>query len=446
MAQNGRVPTNPAGIDLLPAAWASLGFTGNLDLIKELVDWDFVDYLDGAVVPGPSPGPAPPAGGPPPVLGGIVDTSDDTTGSLPALKAAGIGTVIRYMARSQAASHNKVLVTPAEAHAVAAAGMNLGLVFETDGHPSGTSTGAVDGRAALATAAQCGAPRGACLYYAVDYDAPAADMPGVTAAFAAFRGAVAPTYRVGAYASGSVCDQLLAAGLVEFRWLTQSMGFAGTRASVAAGRYELLQHLPQTIAGLDCDPNTTREPNLDIGVFVPFGMLPAAPTLPLPAPPVDAVSDIPAWLQTMRQITGTHEAAGAADNPVILGFATAIAKAYPDMASYCARYNHDSIAWCGLTVAFCMASAGIRPQFGPTDTDKFLWADSWRQFGAPVPRGQEKLGDVLVFQWSSGGHHVTLYEGMADAQHYSCRGGNQSDAINVEPLPVASCTGIRRPL
>ncbi len=163
-----------------------------------------------------------------------------------------------------------------------------------------------------------------------------------------------------------------------------------------------------------------------------------AATAPQPkAPASDA--GIPPWLTTMRTITGTHE---GNDNPVILGFAAFIAKKFPDMANYCARYTHDSIAWCGLTVAYCMANAGIRPQFGATDTDKFLWADSWRQFGVAVSSPQ--LGDILVFQWASGGHHVTLYEGT-QGSNYLCRGGNQSDAVNVEPLPKASCTAIRRP-
>lgn len=56
-AQNGRVPTQAAGIDLTPGAWSALGFTGNLDAITATVSWDFVDYL------GASPAPTPPVTG-----------------------------------------------------------------------------------------------------------------------------------------------------------------------------------------------------------------------------------------------------------------------------------------------------------------------------------------------------------------------------------------------
>lgn len=160
---------------------------------------------------------------------------------------------------------------------------------------------------------------------------------------------------------------------------------------------------------------------------------------PRPKVVVAPEDGVPPWLATMRTITGTHE---GHDNPVILGFAAFIAKKYPEMANYCARYTHDSIAWCGLTVAYCMASAGIRPQFGATDTDKFLWADSWRQFGVAV--SEPKIGDIICVQWSSGGHHVTLYE-STNGSNYMCRGGNQSDAINVIAVPKAAVSAIRRP-
>lgn len=77
----------------------------------------------------------------------------------------------------------------------------------------------------------------------------------------------------------------------------------------------------------------------------------------------------PPWLATMREITGTK---ALGDNPVILSWPNKIGELFPEMASYCREYTHDSIAWCGLTVGYCMALNGIRPVFGATDTDRFL--------------------------------------------------------------------------
>jgi uncharacterized protein (TIGR02594 family) len=146
---------------------------------------------------------------------------------------------------------------------------------------------------------------------------------------------------------------------------------------------------------------------------------------------------IPVWLATMREITGTLEEDGSADNPVILSWADEIARRFPEMRSYCAQYNHDSIPWCGLTVAYCMAHCGIRPVFGATDTDKFLWARAWSQFGTSVSHPQ--AGDVIVFQG-----HVSLFE-SEEGESYICRGGNQSDSVKLSHYLKSGVVSIRRP-
>src|SRR5215471_5251465 len=149
------------------------------------------------------------------------------------------------------------------------------------------------------------------------------------------------------------------------------------------------------------------------------------------------MTDTPKWLLAMRAITGLTETPGDADNPKILAMASYIARKFPDMADYCAQYTHDDIAWCGLTAAFCMAVSDIRPPFGPTDTDKFLWALSWENWMDGVNRGGGKIigapveGCVVVMTRSGGGH-VTLYESTDSNGNYRCRGGNQSDAVNVQ--------------
>lgn len=148
---------------------------------------------------------------------------------------------------------------------------------------------------------------------------------------------------------------------------------------------------------------------------------------------------VPPWLATMRQITGTH---ALNDNPVILGWAKKIGELYPDLASYCAGYTNDTIAWCGLTVGYCMAVNGIKPVFGATDTDRFLYALAWKQFGTAGDTPQ--AGDVLVFDFGGGDHHVTLFE-QAQNDFYICRGGNQSHQVKVSTYPKSQCIAIRRP-
>jgi uncharacterized protein (TIGR02594 family) len=148
---------------------------------------------------------------------------------------------------------------------------------------------------------------------------------------------------------------------------------------------------------------------------------------------------VPPWLVTMRQVTGTH---ALNDNPIILGWAKKIGELFPEMASYCATYTHDTIAWCGLTVGYCMAVNGIRPIFGAKDADKFFFAEAWKQFGTPVSSPQP--GDVLVFDFGGGDHHVTLYE-QKQGDSYVCRGGNQSHQVKLSTYAISQCIGVRRP-
>jgi uncharacterized protein (TIGR02594 family) len=138
-------------------------------------------------------------------------------------------------------------------------------------------------------------------------------------------------------------------------------------------------------------------------------------------------NEAPPWLLVMRSINGLTETPGSADNPKILAMNEEIARRYPEMRSYCNGYQHDETPWCGLTVAYCMAMSEVRPVFGPTDTDKWLWAQSWDDpsFGKIIK--EPRLGCVVVMTREGGGH-VTLYE-RSEGSNYICRGGNQGDKV-----------------
>lgn len=204
----------------------------------------------------------------------VLDTNRNTFGHYDALKAAGVKTVIRYIAAGL--EHEEKVIKPGEAKAIADAGLRLGLVYEIGGKPSGAAVGQRDGAYARAYAPKVGAPTdgSVIIWYTVDYDARPADLPGIRAAFQAFKAALGNEFRVGAYASGFICDELYDDSLCDARWLTDSGGFRGTKDSRAGGRYELMQALPTRIAGLDTDPDArhlgVNGVAADIGDFVPF--------------------------------------------------------------------------------------------------------------------------------------------------------------------------------
>jgi uncharacterized protein (TIGR02594 family) len=145
-----------------------------------------------------------------------------------------------------------------------------------------------------------------------------------------------------------------------------------------------------------------------------------------------ATQQVPPWLEVMRAITGLSEYENGS-NPKIEAMAAYIGRKFPEQASYASQYNDDSIAWCGVCTAFCLAACtkeGISGPFGPTDTDKWMWAQSFDSdpgyihIGSPVP-------GAIVVMTRSGGGHVTMFEEWDDNGMLRCRGGNQSNCVNV---------------
>jgi peptidoglycan hydrolase-like protein with peptidoglycan-binding domain len=154
---------------------------------------------------------------------------------------------------------------------------------------------------------------------------------------------------------------------------------------------------------------------------------------------------VPNWLAVMREVDGTRWAPGDGPNETIQSWLHFIATTYPNMAGYCNAAAHlDYFAWCGLTIGYCMAKSGIEPVFGTTDTTRFLFATSWLGFGTPVTTAPQP-GDVLIFDFGGGDHHVTLFEKDNGDGRYACRGGNQGHAANVTNFPKSRLMGIRRP-
>jgi uncharacterized protein (TIGR02594 family) len=147
---------------------------------------------------------------------------------------------------------------------------------------------------------------------------------------------------------------------------------------------------------------------------------------------ISSDQSLPPWLLVMRAITGVSEYENGS-NPKIEGMAAYIGKKFPDQADYASGYTDDSIAWCGVATDFCLAACtrqGISGPFGPTDTDKWMWAQSFASdegfihLGSPVP-------GAIVVMTREGGGHVTMFEEWDTSGNLRCRGGNQSNCVNV---------------
>lgn len=207
----------------------------------------------------------------------IIDASMDVTASLPALKAAGVDTVIRYLNPLDPGGEKNV--KPDEARALAAAGVALALVCEVFGQPTHrdplggvcAAAGARDGKWCRDYMASLGPVPGAAVFFAMDWDASSSQIAHlVTPHFQAVHPFFADgTYRIGVYGSGNVCAAMLAASLADVDWLAQSKGWGGYAAREAESI--LLQGAATTVAGVPCDTDEARG---DFGAFLPFASPP----------------------------------------------------------------------------------------------------------------------------------------------------------------------------
>jgi hypothetical protein len=146
----------------------------------------------------------------------------------------------------------------------------------------------------------------------------------------------------------------------------------------------------------------------------------------------------------MQKITGTQWAPGDGPSATIAQWLTSIGSQFPDTKSYCDSAIHlDYFEWCGLTVGFCAAQAGVHPAFGAKDTDRFLWALAWLEWGDVIQTPEP--GDIVVLDFGGGHQHVTLFESDLKTGYWACRGGNQSHEVKVSNFPKSCVRGVRRP-
>jgi hypothetical protein len=162
-----------------------------------------------------------------------LSTNRSAESSATCLASAGWSFVVRYYSRMTRQPQKRL--RPAEAAALARAGLDLAVVYQDNARlpgDFGVARGRLDGAGAFAAAEQVGQPAGSAIYFAVDADFSAAQIAqfvlpyfeGVHEALDAASGGVS-VYRVGVYGSGLVCRTLRDAGLARFAWLAESRGW-----------------------------------------------------------------------------------------------------------------------------------------------------------------------------------------------------------------------------
>ena len=176
--------------------------------------------------------PAPKAG----ILAGI-STDHDVTQRLTCLQESGIQFVCRYY--SVNTKNNEKRLTPAEAKAISAIGLQIAVVYEdlpTEINYFSFARGHLDGVNAYHYGNLLHQPRGSAIYFAVDYDAKPQEVTGAILDY--FRGVKqgfsdagqgSSIYDIGVYGSGLCCDWLKQhATIAKYTWLAESTGWNGS--------------------------------------------------------------------------------------------------------------------------------------------------------------------------------------------------------------------------
>jgi Domain of unknown function (DUF1906)/CHAP domain/Putative peptidoglycan binding domain len=205
-----------------------------------------------------------------------LDTSQNSRSLIDCLTAKGIMAIGRYYTKKR---NNSKILTADEARKLSAGGIRIWTVYQNR-HREAVDFSAIKGKQEAEDALDyaktvINQPAGSAIYFSADFDASAAILngsilPHFEAIVAAFAAAGHP-YRIGIYSSGFVCKSLLAAGVVELTWLSQSSGFNGTAAFKASRRWNILQSLPVSqFCGFDddVDPDEINLDNADFGGFL----------------------------------------------------------------------------------------------------------------------------------------------------------------------------------
>jgi hypothetical protein len=167
----------------------------------------------------------------------------DMTGGVSAssLVSMGYQFVCRYVSGG-----NSKDITASEASADEAAGLDIVLVWETDG-TAGTdsadpmSQGVSDAMGAQSEAASVGAPSTRPIYFAVDFDASSSDDSAVNAYFQGVASVIGLS-RTGVYGGYYIVNELFNAGLVEWGWQTYAW---------SSGQWDSRAQLRQTLNDVD---------------------------------------------------------------------------------------------------------------------------------------------------------------------------------------------------
>ena len=143
------------------------------------------------------------------------------------------------------------------------------------------------------------------------------------------------------------------------------------------------------------------------------------------------IGTLPKLVLAGLSFLGLKEFAGTANNPVLIDMAKRL--------GISSIYTSDALSWCALFISYlCVIADKPMPYTGY----EIIRAASFVNWGNPVPKGREALGDILVFK-RPGGNHVGIYIAES-ATTFHVLGGNQSDSVSFTEIKKDRLIACRR--
>lgn len=146
------------------------------------------------------------------------------------------------------------------------------------------------------------------------------------------------------------------------------------------------------------------------------------------------IGTLPKLVSAGLQYYGIHEIKGTKNNPVIMDMAKGLG--IDDIYT-----SDDQLSWCALFINHLIRITGKPLVDIENDKWNYLRAKWVLHWGNPVAKGQEKLGDILIFDRTGGGH-VALYIAESGSTYYVL-GGNQSNSVNITEIAKDRLIGVR---
>ena len=248
-----------------------------------------------------------------------------------AIKAAGYSGVMRYLSNDPTKN-----LTVAEAAGLLAAGLSVGLVWETISARAGQgfAAGAADAATAEAAATALGYPFYAAIFYAVDYDA---DPAAVAPYFAGVNSRAARP--VGVYGSARVVEGTA----VPWKWQTSAW---------SAGRVSASAHLYQRQRATVAHPLPSTDENV---VIAPFPIWTTAPLLD-PASPLPPVLTVPPVKPTTTTVQEDDMLA-----LILWAYAELVGRTSPPSTDEVANWVSGTPAWTSAQTLAAFLGAPCEP-------------------------------------------------------------------------------------